>query len=343
MCGISDFSLSIPSCYISIEDFAKQKNIEYPKLKFGLGLDKMSVLDADEDIITLAADALIDLLSKNPQINFTNLKRLYVGTESQIDGSKPVASYVLGISNQYFRSQGLPAIEECDVTDQVFACIGAVDALENCLLWLKQNPNDYAIVIATDKAKYNFNSTGEYTQGAGAVAMLLSSEPSLLAISIKEHHLDECTQVSHLDKLIRKTSEYQEFVNSQIADGEIASGQVGNIYSGSIFLSIMSMLYYSYQKEKQLSEHTIGLIAYGSGSKSKVLEATVKKGWQNIVSQFNLQEKLDNRMKISFETYKDHYFNKATKVSNPKEKNVLLNHIGIGESNYGARNYKYMK
>jgi len=103
------------------------------------------------------------------------------------------------------------------------------------------------------------------------------------------------------------------------------------------------MLYYSYQKEKQLSEHTIGLIAYGSGSKSKVLEATVKKGWQNIVSQFNLQEKLDNRMKISFETYKDHYFNKATKVSNPKEKNVLLNHIGIGESNYGARNYKYMK
>jgi len=460
MCGISDLSLAIPSCYLSIEDFAKQKEIDYQKLKLGLGLEKMSVLDADEDVITLAADALIDLLSKNPQVNYTNLKRLYVGTESQIDGSKPIASYVLGISNQYFRSQGLPAIEECDVTDQVFACIGAVDALENCLLWQKQNPNDYAIVIATDNAKYKFNSTGEYTQGAGAVAMLLSSKPSLLAINtnigvssvcvhdffkplrnitnddsieqtqlaqgnggeysylqlhsdcpvydgpysnqsykdriqsayssfkqnnpkfsikkwdrmifhlpyafqarkvavpfflehlesfgkknsfLKEHHLDECTQDSQLDKLIRKTPEYQDFINSQIADGEIASGQVGNIYSGSIFLSMMSMLYYSYQKENQLSDRTIGLIAYGSGAKSKVLEGTVKKGWQNIVCKFNLREKLDKRIKISFETYKKHYFNKATKVSNPEEKQVLLNHIGIGESNYGARNYKYMK
>jgi len=459
MCGISDFSIALPSCYISIKDFAEQKKIDYSKLKHGLGLEKMSVLDADEDIITLAANALIDLLTKNPKINSTNLKRLYVGTESQIDGSKPIASYLLGICNQYFHSKGLVAIEECDVTDQVFACIGAIDAMENCLYWVKENPDDYAIVIATDDAKYTFDSTGEYTQGAGAIAMLLSSEPSLLKLNtsigvssvcthdffkplrhlrhinaeqhsnvahdnslkgfsylqlhsdcpvfdgpysnqsykdriqsayefykkkhpefsimdwekiifhlpfafqarkvavpffieylestnsknafLEKHEIEENYQNSQADRIIRKSNDYRDFVDNRIADGEIASGQVGNIYSGSIFLSIISMLHYSYQKGQQLSNQKIGLIAYGSGAKSKVFEATIQADWQNIVSQFNLQEKLDNRTKISFNTYKELYFNQTNKISHSKEKKVHLNHVGIGETNYGARNYKY--
>lgn len=459
MCGVSDMSLALPSCYISIEDFAEQKQLDYSKLKYGLGLDKMSVLDADEDIVTLAAEALIDLLTKNPQINSTNLKRLYVGTESQIDGSKPIASYLLGICNQYFHTNGLPPLEECDVTDHVFACIGAIDAMENCLYWLKQNPDDYAIVIATDNAKYKFDSTGEYTQGAGAIAMLLSSEPTLLEIKtnigvssvcthdffkplrhirhtnseqhsnvtndtslngfsylqlhsdcpvfdgpysnqsykdrtqsayesyknkhpefsimdweklifhlpyafqarkiavpffieylestnckhsfLQKHELEENSLNSQTDKTIRKTTDYQEFIDKRIADGEIASGQVGNIYSGSIFLSIMSMLHYSYQKGQALSNQKIGLIAYGSGAKSKVYEATIQTDWQKIVSQFKLQEKLDNRTKISFETYKKLYFKQTNQISHIKEKKVHLHHVGIGETNYGSRKYKY--
>ena len=461
MCGISDFSLSIPSCYISIEDFAEQKQLDYSKLKFGLGLENMAILDVDEDIITLAAEALIDLLSKNPHINSTNLKRLYVGTESQIDGSKPIASYLLGICNQYFLSNGLPKIEECDVTDQIFACIGAVDAMENCLYWLKQNPNDYAIVIATDHAKYEFDSTGEYTQGAGAIAMLLSSEPTLLKIDTNVGVSSECThdffkpvrhinlenfhlnskeakyvnkngnshlqlhsdcpvfdgpysnqsykertlsaytsfknkhpefsisdwekiifhlpfafqarkvaapffldyleskkekitflqqydiqddfQNSQIDKIIRKSNEYKAFVDKRIAEGEIASGQIGNIYSGSIFLSIISMLYYSYEKGQQLANQKIGLIAYGSGAKSKVLEATILQGWKKMVSQFNLPEKLANRTKIDFSTYKQLYYNQTKQRCHSREKKVRLNHVGIGETNYGARNYKYQQ
>ena len=40
-----------------------------------------------------------------------------------------------------------------------------------------------AIVIATDNAKYDLNSTGEYTQGAGAIAMLITSNPKIIAFS----------------------------------------------------------------------------------------------------------------------------------------------------------------
>jgi hydroxymethylglutaryl-CoA synthase len=37
-------------------------------------------------------------------------------------------------------------------------------------------------VIASDYAKYELASSGEYTQGGGAVALLVSSKPDLLEI-----------------------------------------------------------------------------------------------------------------------------------------------------------------
>ena len=47
--------------------------------------------------------------------------------------------------------------------------------------WIRINPEKKAIVIASDIAKYELASTGEYTQGAGAVSMLLSSNPSIIS------------------------------------------------------------------------------------------------------------------------------------------------------------------
>jgi hydroxymethylglutaryl-CoA synthase len=43
------------------------------------------------------------------------------------------------------------------------------------------NPTKKAIVVTTDIAKYDLNSTGEYTQGAGAVALLITENPQIIA------------------------------------------------------------------------------------------------------------------------------------------------------------------
>ena len=77
-----------------------------------------------------------------------------------------------------------------------FAC-GTVDALENCIDWIKSNSDRKAIVIASDVAKYELASTGEYTQGAGAVAMYISSNPSIISfnetfgISVRGFHVGD--------------------------------------------------------------------------------------------------------------------------------------------------------
>jgi hydroxymethylglutaryl-CoA synthase len=52
--------------------------------------------------------------------------------------------------------------------------------MQNCLDFIRLNPTKKAIV-ATDFAKYDLNSTGEYTQGAGALAMLLTANPRIIA------------------------------------------------------------------------------------------------------------------------------------------------------------------
>jgi hydroxymethylglutaryl-CoA synthase len=180
--GIDDISTYIPKLMLPIETLAEARNLEYAKLNKGLGLEVMSVPDAHEDVATMAANAVLDLILKNgltPQ----SIGRIYVGTESAVDGSKPTASYVLDMLSQYFSEEyGEDCLLNCDVVDMTFACIGAVDALQNTLDWVRAGDGRIGIVVGSDVAKYELNSGGEYTQGAGAVAVLVRQQPQLMVI-----------------------------------------------------------------------------------------------------------------------------------------------------------------
>jgi len=180
--GIDDMSVYVPKLYLPIETLAKVRNIEYAKLSKGLGLNAMAMPDVHEDAATMAANAALDLIQKN-ELDPRRIGRIYVGTESGVDGSKPIASYVVGMLKQYFEENfGADCLLDCDAVDLTFACIGAVDALQNTLDWARGGHDRMGIVISTDFAKYELGSGGEYTQGAGAVAMLVKQNPRLLAI-----------------------------------------------------------------------------------------------------------------------------------------------------------------
>ena len=77
---------------------------------------------------------------------------------------------------------GKNAFLHTDVVDMTFACIAGVDALHNTLDWVRADSMRQGIVVCTDDAKYELESTGEYTQGAGAVAILVKDNPRLVAI-----------------------------------------------------------------------------------------------------------------------------------------------------------------
>ena len=135
--GIDDMSAYIPKLYLPIEALADKRQLEYAKLNKGLGLTAMSFPDAHEDVATMAANAILDLILRNGIIP-SRIGRIYIGTESSLDGSKPMASYVLDMLTQYFSKQyGPDCFLNCDVVDMTFACIGAVDALQNTLDWVR--------------------------------------------------------------------------------------------------------------------------------------------------------------------------------------------------------------
>ena len=175
--GIDAIAFDVAKIHLPINTLAKARNIEPEKLEKGLGLLKMTLPDVHQDTVVFGANALTKLIL-NSNINLEDIARIYVGTESAIDSSKPIASFLVSLMEQKF---GENTLSECDVVDFTFACIGGVDAMQNCIDFVRLNPTKKAIVVTTDIAKYDLNSTGEYTQGAGAVALLITSNPRIIA------------------------------------------------------------------------------------------------------------------------------------------------------------------
>ncbi len=448
--GIDAIQFDVPKLYLPIPELAEQRNIEPDKLTKGLGLQKMSILDVSQDVITLGANALLKLIQQE-QLQLDEIAKIYVGTESGVDNSKPVASYIIELIENKL---GTKAFQHCDVVDLTFACIGAVDALQNCVDFIRLHPTKKAIVIATDFAKYDLNSTGEYTQGAGAVAMVVAANPKIIAFSTEtgvatsgvfdffkpkqtllksvitgndsnenwfdvleteitlvkdqpvydghysntcyidritaayDHykkesqqsgilfndwafifmHLPYCFQGrrtfieiyaqenQHLleqtagentkEKIkgLAKSQAYQKLVAEKIYPTEIASGAVGNLYTGSIFLGMLSALYYAATNEKQLSNEKVGFIAYGSGSKSKVFEGTLQKEWKAQIGKTKLFEQLELRTAVDFKTYERlHKKELKTAVLKPQNEFILSKIETENPIRKGARYYSFVK
>nr|WP_315029449.1 hydroxymethylglutaryl-CoA synthase [uncultured Chryseobacterium sp.] len=180
--GIEAAEFYVPGLYLEIKDLAEKRGIEPAKLEKGLGLHKMGLPDVHEDAATFAAEALLKLI-KNYHINPKDIARVYLGTESALDAAKPTASYAVQMVEKVLETEfGARSFKNCDVVDMTFACVGGVDALHNALDFVRVNPDKKAVVISSDYAKYELASSGEYTQGGGAVALLVSAKPDLLEI-----------------------------------------------------------------------------------------------------------------------------------------------------------------
>jgi hydroxymethylglutaryl-CoA synthase len=174
-------------------------------------------------------------------------------------------------------------------------------------------------------------------QGRRTFIEIFSKEnPELLTNQIGETEKDKI-------KALTKSPEYLELINQKIYPSEIASGQVGNIYTGSIFLGLLSSLSYHMQQNTTLTNKKVGFIAYGSGSKSKVFEASLSSEWKSQVAKISLFEHLEKCHEIGFEAY-EKLHKKELKQSILKPKNEFVLDFIENENPVliGARYYKFM-
>jgi len=514
--GIDDIAIHFPRLYLDMKDFAEMRGEDYGKLNKGLGLSAMSIPDFHEDTATMGANAVTRLIDRNG-LDPSKIGRMYLGTESALDGAKPTATYILDMLTQRYGSRfGEDCFRNCDVVDMTFACIGAVDALHNTLDWVArggEKGDRIGIVVFSDNAKYDLESAGEYTQGAGGGALLIRHQPRLLVIpdrwgvstspvhdffkprrnvsiksvishvvqlaretgaSLKEglvdrmvRHLPESTVrrlgifqhgenkvqvhrdepvfdgqfsnqcyqdavreafrdfrqksaddgrwdpnggtvltedwsriIMHLPyafqakrmfpavfayersaseswddveseiglppsldnfdetsegviehekamdvyrRAISKTRAYREFHSERIEKGQRASSLIGNQYTGSIFLAMMSTFESDYEGDSKIEDTLFGLCGYGSGAKAKVFEGLVDSRWREVVSRWNMFERMAGRMAIDQLTYEElHKGTHEGSVVHPRGEFALVEveEEGVRE---GARNYAWVE
>lgn len=181
--GIDDIAIYIPRLYVDAADFAEGRGLDPAKLQKGLGVSQMAIVDTNQDPACLAANACLRIMQRN-KISPEDIGRLYVSTESSFDESKAMNSYVIGMLEQVY---GQGVFEHCGGVETKFACVSGSYALYDNANWIRAGESEgkNALVVVSDIAKYDIGSSGEMTQGAGAVAMLLNDEPRLLSFDPK--------------------------------------------------------------------------------------------------------------------------------------------------------------
>ncbi len=385
--GLSDIAIYVPPYYLPHAELATAHGIPKEKYNIGLGNHNMAVVPTWEDTVSMAANAGAQVLEKSGT-DPGEIHQLIVSTESGVDHSKPVASFVQGL---------LKIGTDCRVYEIKNACYGGTAGLVDSIERLShtRKPSRKSMLIMVDVARYGFGSVGEPTQGAGAVAMLVEKNPKLCSVDLSlngvfskdvfdfwrpnghevpivapgklsiecylmalEGALSEFRSnagiekgklMDHLDFVIyhmpftnmakkahrrlieveygSSDAETQERIfndtfASKVEPGLLGAKEVGNIYTGSLYMGLISLL--EHEREK-IEDKRIGLFSYGSGCMAEFLVYHMKKNIGNIIDRLHFQDQLDKRKKITFEEYTRYYSKNQDSPLSPGQIQALKN------------------
>lgn len=168
--GIDKIGAYTSHLYVDMAELARKRDEDPNKYLIGIGQEKMAVIPLTQDAVTMAANAAEKILDEKDK---EQIDLVIVATESGIDNSKSSAVYVsqlLGLSNN------IRAIELKQ------ACYAATAGLQLAKGHIALHPDKKALVIGSDIARYGLKTPGEPTQGGGAVAVLVSKDPKIMAI-----------------------------------------------------------------------------------------------------------------------------------------------------------------
>ncbi|CAM3695904.1 hydroxymethylglutaryl-CoA synthase [Erysipelothrix urinaevulpis] len=337
--GIDKIGFYIPKYYIDMRELATMRGIDPDKFTYGLGQDEMSVPPLTQDMISLATNAAYNTISEQ---DLNDIDLVILATETGSDFSKSGSTSIVSLL-------GINPKSRCIEIKQ--ACYSATAALQFAKNHLQSNDDKKVLIIASDISRYGLDTSGEATQGAGAVAMLITKDPSLLVLSDKSSYFSEDVwdfwRPNYSDTAIvdghYSNEQYQRFFNQTFEDykekydrqnsdfdaflfhipytklgrktlinyinpskeiintfnqSTLFNRKVGNIYTGSLYLSLISLLY-----NADLDANArIGLYSYGSGAVGEFFSMKLVEGYQDALDP-NLPHQFDTREKLTIKDY----------------------------------------
>jgi hydroxymethylglutaryl-CoA synthase len=223
--GLSGISLYLPPYRVDLERWCEWTGSDWEKIHKVVGTG-FRLLGPQQSIYTMAANAVLRLI-RSYDIDPGKVRYLALGTESSTDNSAG-AVIVKGMVDSALKGLGFPPLSRnCEVPEFKHACLGGIYGLKNALRFLSVDGDDaHAIVVCSDKALYERGSSGEPTQGAGAVAMLLSADPTIATIDLrKSGTASDYRGVDFRKPLINRngTGASPEFVDIPIYNGKYST------------------------------------------------------------------------------------------------------------------------
>lgn len=343
--GIDKMAFATTNEFIDLRELAKERGVDPNKYTIGIGQDQQAVIPPTQDIVTLGAAAAEKILTPEDK---RTVSTIIVATESGIDNSKASAIYIkhlLGLDD-FVRAVELKE-----------ACYSATAGIQFAKGLVTMNPQSSVLVIASDIARYGLKTGGEVTQGAGAVAMLISAEPHVLAIEDTSvayskdlmdfwrplYATEACVDGKYstnvyIDFFLECWQRYEQLtgrgledfaaltfhlpftkmgkkalealldgdespiankMREQLMAGQAYSRRVGNLYTGSLYLSLMSL----FQNGQVESGDRIGLFSYGSGAEGEFYSGIVQPDFADNLS--DVQAELTNRHQVTIADYEE--------------------------------------
>ncbi|SFH80192.1 hydroxymethylglutaryl-CoA synthase [Pisciglobus halotolerans] len=344
--GIDKIGFFAPHMYVDMTNLAVARGVEPEKFTIGIGQSQMAVAPITQDPVTLAANAALEILDEEDR---AQIDMVLFGTESGIDNSKSAAVYVHHLL-------GLKA--EARAVELKQACYGATAGIQLAKGHIALHPESKVLVLGSDIARYGLKTSGESTQGAGAVVMVISAAPRILALDNDNAFLSNDImdfwrpiyseqafvdgkfsneQYVHFFNEVWK--QYKEKTGNDLADFEAIcfhlpytkmgwkalrtelpnadestqerlkanyqistayNRNIGNIYTGSLYLSLLSLLE---QKEDLQAGAKIGLFSYGSGAVGEFFTGTLQPGFQRMLKKTDHENLFATRRELTVAEY----------------------------------------
>lgn len=344
--GIDQINFYVPQYYVDMAKLAEARGVDPNKFLLGIGQTEMAVSPVNQDIVSMGANAAKDILTDADK---EAISMVIVATESAIDSAKASAVQIHNLL-------GIQPFARCFEMKE--ACYSATPAIQLAKDYLRERPDEKVLVIASDTARYGLNSGGEPTQGAGAVAMLLSHEPRILelnddAVPFTEDVYDfwrpsgqmyplvdgALSKDAYIHSFQKSWNEYAKRYNKSLDDfanlcfhvpftkmgkkaltsiltddisnetkERLTSGYdaatyynryVGNIYTGSLYLSLISLL----ETHELKAGETLGLFSYGSGSVGEFFTGKLVENYQDVLKVDEHKSLLNDRKELTVEEY----------------------------------------
>jgi hydroxymethylglutaryl-CoA synthase len=178
--GLEALYVYSPGYFVDNAELAVARGKEPRHFTEGVGIKAFAMAPPNEDQASMAATAALRLM-ETQGISPSDIFRIDTPTESGLDASRPLVSDVIGMLEQVY---GKGSLSHVLGYEQKFACVSGMERFLDTGAWFAAgwNPRRYALILATDIAKYNLNSGEEPTQGAASAALLISNEAKVLEI-----------------------------------------------------------------------------------------------------------------------------------------------------------------